>query len=126
MKILKAIGTGGVMILLAVGGMMIVTNPGTRDYERYATVALTSYLKEKVCTKVSQELEGMLASYCKSLVDLGNPQLQQLISQQTERQNFLLFSIYRTELSLPAPIPSYGFETLGVWKKFYTYQAEQL
>lgn len=118
-------GVGGVG-LLGFSGFMALTNPGQRDYEAYATEQLTSYLKENVCTQVSQELQGLLESYCKSLVDTGQPQLRQLIAEQTTRHNFLLFSIYQTQLSLPSPIPGYEFQTLGMFQQFYTYEAEQI
>jgi hypothetical protein len=81
-------GVGGIG-LLSFSGLMVLTNPGRGDYEAYATEELAFYLKENVCTQVSQELQGLLESYCKSLVDIGQPQLRQLIAQQTTRRNFL-------------------------------------
>jgi hypothetical protein len=118
-------GVGGIG-LLGFSGLMALTNPAQRDYEAYATEELTSYLKENVCTQVAQELQGLLESYCKSLIDTGQPHLHQLIVQQTTRRNFLLFSIYQTQLSLPSPIPGYEFQTLGIFQQFYTYDAEQI
>lgn len=119
------IGVGGIG-LLGFGVIMALTNPTPGDYEAYATEELTSYLKENVCTQVSQPLQGLLQNYCKSLVDTGQPHLHQLIAQQTTRHNFLLFSIYQTQLSLPSPIPGYEFQTVGVFQQFYTYQAEEI
>ena len=105
---------------------MVLTNPEQIDYEHYATEELISYVKENVCTQVSEKLEGLLESYCKTMVETGRPQIEQLIAQQTKRRNFLLFSIYETELSFPSPVPSYEFETFGVLQQFFTYEAEQL
>lgn len=119
------IGVGGIGVL-GFSVIMVLTNPKPRDYEDYATEELTSYLKENVCTQVSRPLQGLLENYCKSLVDTGKPHIHQLISQQTTRHNFLLFSIYQTQLSLPFPIPGYEFQTLGIFQQFYTYQAEQI
>jgi hypothetical protein len=116
---------GGVM-LAAVGGFMTITNPAPQDYEQYATEELTTYLKDNVCTQAPPDFGEVLRSYCKSMVDTGRPKIEQIIALQTRRQNFLLFSIYQTELSMPSPVPSYQFETLGMLHKFYTYQAEQL
>ena len=79
------IGVGGIG-LLGFSVIMALTNPTPRDYEAYATEELTSYLKENVCPQVSQQLQGLLESYCKSLVDTGQPHLHQLIVQQTTRQ----------------------------------------
>lgn len=116
---------GGVM-LVSCGGLLVFTNPNNHAYEKYATEQLTVYLKENVCTKVSQSLGGFLQSHCKTLVDTGRPQIQELIAQQTTRQNYLLFSIYQTKLSLPSPIPTYHFATIGAFQNFYIYEAEEL
>lgn len=116
----------GGAILVTFGGLSVFTNPNNNAYEQYATEQLSVYLKENVCTKVSQPLSGLLQSHCKTLVDTGRPQIQELIAQQTTRQNYLLFSVYKTELSLPSPIPTYQFGTFGAFQNFYTYEAEEL
>lgn len=116
----------GGAILVAFGGLLVFTNPNNNAYEEYATEKLTVYLKENVCTKVSQPLGDFLQSHCKTLVDTGRPQIQELIAQQTTRQNYFLFSIYQTELSLSSPMPAYHFATLGAFQNFYTYEAEEL
>jgi hypothetical protein len=116
----------GGLLLGTFGGMMVATNPGQTDYETYASDALSTYLKQEVCTQVAQELGGFLTSYCKTIVDTGKPQIRQIIGRRTVRANYLLFSIYETEISLPSPVPSYQFGTIGVLDNFYTYQAEEL
>ena len=116
------------LVLISVGGMMVVTNPGQVAYEKYATDQMTTYLKEDVCMQIEGKGDfiGVVRSQCKNLVDTGQPQLQKVITQTTKRQNFLLFSIYQTELSLPSPVPSYQFETIGVLQNFYTYQVMEM
>jgi hypothetical protein len=116
----------GGALSIGIGGLLVFTNPSHNAYEEYATEKLTDYLKENVCTKVSQPLGNFLQSHCKTLVDTGRPQIQELIAQQTTRQNYLLFSIYRTELSLPSPVPAYHFATFGAFQNFYIYEAEEL
>ena len=61
----------------------------------------------------------------KLFLDVSKIQLKQLISSQTQQQNFLLFSLYRTNLELPAPLPSYEVETIAILKRFYIYSADQ-
>ncbi|MGK7931279.1 MAG: DUF4359 domain-containing protein [Microcystaceae cyanobacterium] len=122
----KCITMVGGLLLGTFGGMMVATNPGQNDYETYASDALSTYLKQEVCTQVARELGGFLTSYCKTMVDTGQPQIQQIIGNRTIRANYLLFSIYETEISLPSPVPSYQFGTIGVLDNFYTYQAEEL
>ena len=119
MKILTLFTTVGGFVLAGLGLSMVLTNPGQKDYEEYATEELTTYLKEEVCTQVPSFLGDFLQQQCKSVVDTGRPQIQQIITETTERQNFVVFSIYRTHLSIDSHLPSYEFETVGIFQNFY-------
>ena len=122
LQIAKVIAGVGV---IALGTAMVLTNPGQHRYESYATDTLTVYLKQEACSQISGSLGSFLASHCKTLVDTGKPHIQKVISNKTIRQNYLLFSIYETELLLPSPVPNYEFETIGAFQQFYTYPADQ-
>lgn len=115
---------GGVA-LVGLGSAMALTNPGRDTYEQYAVEQLTTYLKSEACTQVPKVFGVFLQRQCKSLVDTGRPQIQQIISETTQRQNFIFFSIYRTNLEIGPFLPAYHFETLGIFEKFYIYQAEE-
>lgn len=122
---------GGVVLgtmVAGIGAVLLTTNPDRQDYEQYATRALTTYLKEGACDKArsNPEIRALLRGYCKVLVDTGRPFLQEAISAGTTRQNFLIFSVYQTELSFPAPVPSYQFSTIAVGRKFFTYEALEI
>ena len=125
MKALQIIKIAGGAGLIGLGVVMIVTNPGKHAYEKYSTKTLTSYLKQEVCSQSSGVLGGFLSDHCKTLVDIGKTNIHKVISNKTVRQNYLLFSIYETELLLPPPISNYEFETIGIFQKFYTYQADK-
>ncbi len=125
MNILHLVKVVGGVSLIGLGTSMVLTNPGQRDYETYATDTLTTYLKQEVCPQKSGGLGGFLASNCKTLVDTGKPHIKTVIAKKTLRQNYLLFSIYETELLLPSPVPNYEFGTIGVFQQFYTYQADE-
>lgn len=118
-------GTLG-LILLGLGGLLVLTNPRSQDYERYAAETLSHYLKDDVCMQVAQTMGGALSSYCKTMVDASRPQMNTLIANSTVRHNYLFFSIYTTKLNLPSPIPSYQFETVGAFQQWYTFDKEQL
>lgn len=125
MKNLK-IGLGlGCAILAGLGAALAVTNPGSKDYENYASTELNLYLKENVCKETSEDFGDFVKRLCPSIVDTIRPQLQQLIIKNTKRQNFILFSIYSTDLSLPSPLPGYYFETVGAFNNFSTYSVEK-
>ncbi len=124
MKNLRIITYIAAAALAGVGVAMAASNPSQPAYEEYAEQRLTEYLKSDVCTKAPKALENFLQRSCTVVIDSSRPQLQQIVSRGTQRQNFILFSVYRTDLSVKPLIPSYHFETVGAFQTFYTYAAE--
>ena len=126
MKVLNIMASVGAVVLAAALGLtMAQTNPSQVEYEEYAVQRLTQYLKQDVCKKTSKFLESFIHTKCEKLVDSANPQIKDILSATTERQNFLFFSVYRTDLKLSSWIPAYRFETVGAFNNFYTYTAEE-
>ncbi|NEO74224.1 DUF4359 domain-containing protein [Moorena sp. SIO3H5] len=125
MKISQVVTAFGTIVLAVVGGSMVVTNPGQATYEDYAVEQLSKYLKEEVCPQAPEALDGFIRRQCTILVDTGRPQIKQVVAQTTKRENFLLFSIYRTDLDVGTLIPSYSFETVGICQQFYLYKADE-
>lgn len=111
--------------LVGLGVSMALTNPSQDTYEEYAVHQLTTYLKDEVCTQTPSTFGDLLQRQCKTLVDSGRPQLEQIIAKTTQRQNFVLFSVYRTQLDVGPLLPAYHFETVGAFQNFYIYQAEE-
>ncbi|MDZ7961179.1 MAG: DUF4359 domain-containing protein [Aulosira sp. DedQUE10] len=111
--------------LAALGITMASTNPNETEYEDYAVQRLTQYLKTDVCKKSQNILENLIHFNCEKTVDSFNPQMRGIIAGTTQRQDFLIFSVYRTDLKLNSVIPSYKFETVGAFNNFYTYSAQQ-
>ena len=122
---LKNTSTAGI-VLIGLGAIAFLTNPQKSSYQRYAHATLKEQLKEKVCSQVTEELGVWLERQCHTIVDTSSPYLAEIVSQQTTRQNFLLFSIYQADIPLPNPLPDYHVETLGILGNFYTYQAKKL
>jgi hypothetical protein len=134
---MKPLRVGAYFIGAAVVGAGIVlglTNPSPTAYGDYATVRLSKHLKENVCPQAPGILGGLLGNACVSLVDDNQDRIRMIITQNTERQNFVILSIYRTELSAnqllsenwaDGPLPEYQFETVGVFQRFFTYRAER-
>jgi Domain of unknown function (DUF4359) len=115
------------MVLVGVGVAMAVTNPDQTGYEEYATQKLTQYLRDNTCAKAGDSLEDP----CNQLIDQNQAEIKEFITANTERENFGVLSLYKTDLSLSpilppfvsALVPSYHFETVGVFSSFYTYEA---
>lgn len=117
---------GGVAIA-GLAAAMAITNPNHNAYESYATQKLTGYLEENVCPEIPSILGDWLSSHCGSLLKDNQTQIRKIISNNTTESNFVLFSLYRTRLEIPdvEAAPSYQFETLGIFQRFYTFKAEQ-
>src|SRR3712207_6010052 len=98
MKVLQIVAAIGGMALVGLGVAMALTNPSQETFEGYALEKLTTYLKDEACMQVPSVFGNVLQRECKTLVDTGRPKIKQLISERTQRQNFIFFSIYRTNL----------------------------
>ncbi|KOR33689.1 MULTISPECIES: DUF4359 domain-containing protein [Planktothricoides] len=120
MKGLKIVASIGAVGGVGLGVAMAIANPSPEAYNNYAAQQMTQYLNNVACEKVPTGKKP-----CLSLVQSAQPQISQLISQNTERRNFLLFSIYKTTFNLPL-LPTYQFETLGALQNFYIYKQEKL
>ncbi|MBV8884350.1 MAG: DUF4359 domain-containing protein [Chroococcidiopsidaceae cyanobacterium CP_BM_RX_35] len=126
MKNLRSITYLGLGILAGLGVALAATNPSQSAYQEYATQRLTAYLETKdICAKVPRILQNILHRNCSTLLDLSQPAVQQAISQGTQQQNFIFFSIYSTDLTVTPLLPSYHFATVGVFQNFFTYSAEK-
>lgn len=122
------------IILLGLGVAMAVTNPNQETYNQYATLRLTQYLQEKECVKLDDSVRDL----CKLLEqEQGQNLIKRLVADNTQRNNYLLLSIYKTDLStrdvlpsflsnlLSLPTISYEFETVGLFGNFQTYKAKR-
>lgn len=123
---MRKLKLNAIAIILGLGAIAFVTNPGQHKYRQYADAILKTELQDRVCTKVSEDLTRWLEGQCYVLVSTAIPYLAEVITQQTTRHNFLLFSIYQADLPLPSPLPTYHIQTLGILGNFYTYQAKKL
>jgi hypothetical protein len=119
------LGTVG-LVMLGGAGFMMLTNPDETAFGEFAL--------QQVKTEGCQEVPQIIRKQCPQFVQDNQAQVKKLILQSTDRQNFGLFSIYHTNLStrsivpnLPIflDLPAFQLETVGMFGKFYIYQAEQ-
>ena len=110
-RLLLTLGSGIVLISTIV---LMCTNPSEQEYEEFATEQLVIYAKENLCSANSSYLEEAVKSQvCKSMVDTGRVKIPNIIKETTSKRNYLLFSVYETDLLL------YEFQTLGFFHSFY-------
>jgi hypothetical protein len=105
------------------GAALVATNPSQEAYERYATDRLITYLDQEVCSKAPKLLG--LNQDCQSLLASNRAQLRTLIADYTQQRNFVLFSVYTTELSVVPFLPRYRVTTVGILDQFFIYDAVQ-
>jgi Domain of unknown function (DUF4359) len=120
--VMNPIKFAAIATLVGLGIAMAITNPSQSDYQEYAIAQLTVYLKDNTCTQTLKDWDNFLDHSCTLLVDLGRPQLQKIIADNTKDRNFIFFRIYRTEITISPLLPAYRFETVAVLQKFYTSQ----
>ena len=124
----------GVTALLGIGIASAVTNPGEAAYSKYAAEQLGTYLKDNICSQVPTALD--LRKRCLSLAENNRGEMEQLVAENTQRQDYVFFSTYKTDLtvnSLLPPylsiggslLPAYHFETIAAFNTFYTYKAQR-
>ena len=126
MKIAKLVGLALGLGVIGVGAIMAVTNPDESAFEDFAL--------EKVKTEGCKEVPEIVRSQCPKFIQDNQTQLKAALMRNTERENYGLFSIYRTNLSvrslvpdLPAflDLPAFELETIALFGKFYIYEAQQ-
>ena len=125
MKIVSIVAYAGAAALVVLGVAMASTNPSRIEYEEYATQRLSGYLKEQGCSKTPNILDNLIKFNCAKLIDSASPQIKQVINASTKKQDYLLFSVYSTDLQINSLIPSYKFETVAALDNFFTYKAEK-
>ncbi len=127
--------------MAVVGGAiaLAMTNPEQPEYDTYATQQLTAYLQENVCPDLPSFLGNSLETQCNQAIVDNQSQLRQLITSNTERQDFTVLSHYTTDLRpqdlLPAElqpflpsgvIPAYRVKTVGAFTRFWIYDAARM
>ncbi len=133
---LKPFWTGTGLLLLGAALGLTLTNPSQSDYEAFALAEARSYLKSQACSEELPLVGKSLEDECRRFLDsdAAEPQLRTIIANGTDRQNFFLFSLYRTELSLSEVfpmvpsglVPSYEVRSMGVLRSLHLYKAEAL
>ncbi|MFS8783377.1 DUF4359 domain-containing protein [Synechococcus sp. R6-6] len=100
------------------------------QYRTHAGQQLAAYATREYCAQIPSFLVTLIEE-CHALVRELQPELEALFMRQTRRQNFILFSLYTTDLSLlnfgslGISLPTYHFETLAVAGQFYTYEIRE-
>jgi hypothetical protein len=106
------------------GIILTFTNPDLNRYQAYLTKEVSKGLREDICAKAPEVLGGVLQWQCNRLIDKGEPSLESIIEYSTDKENFVFFTIYETEILLMPGLPSYQIKSIGIFNHFIIYQNE--
>jgi Domain of unknown function (DUF4359) len=112
----------GLLTICGLGGMMILTNPDRTAYEAYAVERVGELAKDQ-CDRAPAGLGIVLQGPCRAAIESFKPQLKPLLAASTSRQNFIFFSIYKSDISIPAASLNAKVESIGAFNNFFTYKA---
>lgn len=113
------------MTLAILGGAMAHTNPTRQEYINYGADKLSEQVKKQVCrpSKIPDFLQGMadtLVDACHSTLNAQRENVKKVLDNSTTRQNYLLLSLYTTE------IMGQKYQTIGAFGNFFTFNSEQV
>ncbi|MEM9265506.1 MAG: DUF4359 domain-containing protein [Cyanobacteria bacterium P01_F01_bin.13] len=122
MKVKAFLGIAGLGALAAV---LIATNPSQDRYNTFAAETLQNEVRSAFCQ--ADELDSWLGDLGKALGNIcenaveqgrivGEEDLKDFIQDNTQRQNFWVFSLYTTQ------IPAVRVRTLGIFNRFIPIQ----
>ncbi|MEI6829120.1 MAG: DUF4359 domain-containing protein [Synechococcaceae cyanobacterium ELA445] len=113
------------------GGALALTNPPPGEFELYAGERLVDLTVREVCSNEGLPmLLRMVLQNCPELVHNQRQLLGSLAAQHTRRLNFLLFSVYVTNVGgqelLPSlHLPEYHVTTLAAAGQFLQLEASR-
>lgn len=106
----------GGMAVLGIGTMLALTNPGPTAYHRYAAKTVSLFVMRDICQErvhQSEMLKSFALEGCQSIAAQGETAILSFIQNNTDHQNFILFSLYTTEL------PVRSLRILGIFNRFF-------
>ncbi|GAB4227638.1 MAG: hypothetical protein Kow0049_07980 [Stanieria sp.] len=115
---------GAIALVLGIG-VMAFTNLNQEQYLQYASEQLIRELPQDFCNNsqlqklfnfTNQNLSQLCQSGLGLGLNLGQESVKQIIDNQTQRQNFILLSLYTTNLG------NRQYQTAGLLGKFITFK----
>ena len=84
---------------LALGGLLVATNPDEQDFQDFAGTYLVELASEELCASDGLPLAARLVVHnCPQLVRSQGQALGRLAAASSRRYNFGLFSLYSTRI----------------------------
>jgi Domain of unknown function (DUF4359) len=111
----------GIYAVGGIGVVMALTNPDRVTYEDYAVERVGSLARDQ-CDRAPAGFGIVLQGPCRAAIEAFKPQIRPLLAASTTRQNFVLFSLYKSDISIPAVNFNARVESIGIFNNFFTYK----
>jgi hypothetical protein len=102
---------------------MFLTNPASEAYEQYAVAQVVDRLAHECQQLPLGGFETVIEAPCRGTLDAAKPSIKEVVTKSTTRQNLGLFSIYRSDISVPELNFNARVESIGAFDRFFTYKA---
>jgi Domain of unknown function (DUF4359) len=103
------------------GGVMALTNPDRAAYENYAVDRIGDLAKAE-CARAPAGLGVFIQEPCRAAIEAYKPDLRPILAAATSRQNWVLFSIYRSNILIPMVNLNVKIESIGIFDRFFVYK----
>lgn len=95
-------------------GVMAVSNPSKERYVDYATEQFSETGKTSICSGDNIPIAAQQS--CKFVISQGKGVIKSLVENSTKQQNFVVISLYETDL------PNKKVTTVGAFGNFYMFK----
>lgn len=113
---LKMMQWVGCSLAFGVSITLVATNPKQTHYTEFATQTVSRLLVQDLCRandRTPKLFDTMIKDGCQAFMQQGKTEIRAFIAHNTERQDFLLFSLYTTEF------PIRPLRVLGIFNHFF-------
>jgi hypothetical protein len=113
LKVTKWVGFG---LLCGLSVVLAANNPKQEYYTDFATQTVSKFLIRDLCRAndhTPKLFDTMIKDGCQAFMQQGKTEIRAFIAHNTERQNFILFSLYTTEF------PIRPLRVLGIFNHFF-------
>jgi Domain of unknown function (DUF4359) len=111
----------GIVAGCGLGWVMFLTNPSRAAYESFAVDRIGELAKDK-CDHAPDGLGVFIQGPCRAAIEAYKPELRPILVAATSRQNWVLFSIYRSKIMVPIVNLQVQVESIGIFDRFFVYR----
>jgi hypothetical protein len=105
-----------ITVVVGAGAVLALTNPKQEAYTTFATQTVSRFLVKDLCRANDRSpklLDSLFKDGCQVFMRRGEAEIRTFVTHNTERQDFILFSLYTTEF------PIRPLRVLGIFNQFF-------